>query len=256
MSSAMLVLIVQTLLLPPLSLFLLYAAGWAMRGRWPRLGNALSIGAVTILLLLCTNAGARLLLQPLELSVTPLQSAKATGAQAIVVLAAGRHANSPEYGGQSIPDNSALARLRYAARLHRETALPVLVTGGTAGPMDRLEPLAHGMARVLQEDFATPVTWIEDQSRNTVENAAYSVPILQRAAVHRILLVTDAMHMRRARGVFVQAGLQVVAAPTVFSSNKPLALFDFLPSAEGLGRSHYALHEWLGITWNCVRQWV
>lgn len=256
MSSAMLVLVVQKLLLPPLSLFLLYAAGWAMRGRWPRLGNTLSSGAIAILLLLCTNAGARLLLQPLEQSVAPLQSANATGAQAIVVLAAGRHANSPEYGGQSIPDNIALARLRYAARLHRETALPVLVSGGTAGPMDRLEPLAHGMARVLQDDFATPVTWIEDQSRNTVENAAYSAPILQRAAVRRILLVTDAMHMRRAQGVFAQAGLQVVAAPTLFSSNKPLTLSDFLPSAEGLGRSHYALHEWLGMAWYCVRQWV
>lgn len=243
---------VQTLLLPPLSLFLLYAVGLALRGRWPRLGNTLGFGAIAILLLLCTNAGARLLLQPLESRATPLRSAQAAGAQAIVVLSAGRLANSPEYGGQSIPDQIALARLRYAARLQRATALPLLVSGGYAGPMDRLEPLARGMARVLQEDFATPVAWLEDQSSNTAENAAYSAPILKRAGVRRILLVTDAMHMRRAQRVFAQQGLDVVVAPTMFVSTAPLTLADFLPSAEGLQRSRYALHEWLGMAWYCI----
>lgn len=251
--SAIAITVVQTLILPPLSLFLVYAAGLTLRVWWPRLGSMLCSGAIAILFLLCTNAGAWLFVHPLESLETPLQSTKDTGAQAIVVLAAGRLENSPEYGGKDIPDYIALARLRYAAKLHRETTLPVLVSGGDGTPDGRIEPLANGMVRALQDDFATPVKWIEDRSVNTAENSAFSAQILKRVGVHRILLVTDAMHMRRSKMVFSQAGLEVVVAPTMFFSKDKLTLLDFLPSVEGLRRSRYAIYEWLGMAWYCVR---
>lgn len=251
--SAIAITAIQTLILPPLSLFLVYAAGLTLRVWWPRLGSMLCSGAIAVLFLLCTNAGAWLLVHPLESLETPLQSTKDTGAQAIVVLAAGRLENSPEYGGKDIPDYIALARLRYAAKLHRETTLPVLVSGGDGTPDGRIEPLANGMVRALQEDFATPVKWIEDRSVNTAENSEFSAQILKRAGVHRILLVTDAMHMRRSKMVFSQDGLEVVVAPTMFFSKVKLTLLDFLPGVEGLRRSRYAIYEWLGMAWYCVR---
>ena len=251
--SAIAITVVQTLILPPLSLFLVYAAGLTLRVWWPRLGSMLCSGAIAILFLLCTNAGAWLFVHPLESLEIPLQSTKDTGAQAIVVLAAGRLENSPEYGGKDIPDYIALARLRYAAKLHRETTLPVLVSGGDGTPDGRIEPLANGMVRVLQDDFATPVKWIEDRSVNTAENSEFSAQILKRAGVHRILLVTDAMHMRRSKMIFSQDGLEVVVAPTMFFSKVKLTLLDFLPGVEGLRRSRYAIYEWLGMAWYCVR---
>lgn len=252
--SAIVIAVVQTLVLPPLSLFLVYAAGLTLRVWRPRLGSMLCSGAIAMLFLLCTNAGAWLLVHPLESLETPLPSTKGTGAQAIVVLAAGRLENSPEYGGKDIPDYIALARLQYAAKLHRETRLPVLVSGGYGSTPDgRIEPLANGMVRVLQDDFATPVKWIEDRSINTAENAAFSAQILKQAGVRRILLVTDAMHMRRSRIMFLQAGLEVVAAPTIFLSKDKIMLLDFLPGAEGLRRSRYAIHEWLGMAWYWAR---
>lgn len=245
--------VIQTLILPPLSLFLVYGAGLALRVSRPRLGSLLCNGAIAILFLLCTNAGAWLLVHRLERLETPLQSEHGTGAQAIVVLAAGRLENSTEYGAKDIPDYISLARLRYAAKLHRETALPVLVSGGDSMPDSHLEPLANAMVRVLQDDFATPVKWIEDRSINTAENAAFSAQILEQAGVHRILLVTDAMHMRRAKMMFSQYGLEVVVAPTMFFSKDKLTLLDFLPGVEGLRRSRYAIHEWLGMAWYCVK---
>lgn len=239
--------VIQTLILPPLSLFLVYVIGLMLRGQRPRLARRLCGGAVALLFLLSTNAGAWLLLQPLESLEPPLKSAN--GAQAIAVLSAGRLGNSPEYGGRDIPDYVALARLRYAAKLHRETGLPVLVSGGH-GKMDgHVEPLAYGMARALQEEFMTPVQWIEDESANTAENAAFSAEILKRSGVRRILLVTDAMHMRRARMAFSQEGLEVAGAPTMFFSQDALTVLDFLPGAEGLRRSRYAIYEWLGMAW-------
>lgn len=179
----------------------------------------------------------------------PLVSARAADAQAIVVLGAGRIRNAPEYGMQDIPGPGALQRLRYAATLQRETGLPLLVTGGS--PDGSSESEAAIMARVLEHDFSVPVKWQEELSNNTAENAQFSSRILRAAGIHRILLVTDAMHMPRAKRVFEQAGLDAVPAPTIFISAGPRTFDDFLPN--GLRDASYALHEWLGLAWYSVR---
>ncbi len=243
--------IARTLLLPPLSLFLLFGIGLMLRKR--RIGHILSTSAIALLFLLSTPAGAWLVVHPLESLATPLSSSTHTNAQAIVVLAAGRLRNSPEYENQSIPDYIALARLRYTAKLHHETGLPVLVSGGAAIPEEGIKPLAYGMASALQNEFVTPVTWREDKSSNTAENAIFSVQILKKSGIQRILLVTDAMHMHRATMMFEQQGMQVVAAPTMFFARDAVGLSDLIPGVEGLRRSNYAIYEWLGIAWYQIR---
>lgn len=243
--------ILRTLFLPPLSLFLLYGIGWLLRKH--RIGRIFVAVAVALMFLLSTQAGSWLLVYPLENLTAPLSSSDPTGTQAIVVLAAGRLKNSPEYAGQDIPDYIALARLRYAAKLHHETGLPVLVSGGAAIPEEGIKPLADGMVNALQNDFVTPVKWAENRSKNTAENAEFSAKILQRADIHRIFLVTDAMHMYRAKMMFEQQGITVVAAPTLFFSREELGLSDLLPGVEGLRRANYASYEWLGIVWYRIR---
>lgn len=238
--------VVRVLLLPPASLFLLLAIGLLIRRWWPRVGRALSAAAVFILFLLCTEAGADLLVSPLESMTAPLASAEGTHAQAIVVLAAGKLERAPEYGDVDIPDYIALARLRYAARLQHETGLPILVSGGNSRD-GIMQSKAGGMARALREDFATPVQWIEGDSENTAENATFSSRILNPNGVRRILLVTDAMHMPRSTLAFAQNGFDVIAAPTMFFSIDTHTPYQFMPSAEGLRRSYYAFYEWLGI---------
>lgn len=241
-------------LLPPMSLFLLIVAGLLLRKRFPRAGRALRATGLAALLVLCCNAGARLLVAPLEAMTTPLASSKDTGAQAIVVLGAGSMEQAPEYNGQDIPDRIALARLRYGARLQHESGLPLLVTGGNASADGKVEAKGQGMARALREDFRTEVKWIEDQSATTADNATLSAAILQRNGVRRILLVTDAMHMARARSAFRHSGLEVVEAPTMFVGRGKLQWLDFLPSAAALQRSYYASYEWLGLLWYSLKR--
>ena len=239
----------HVVLLPPASLFLLMAIGWALRWRWPRLGKAISRGALIVLFALCTPLGADLLVAPLEGMTTPLVNPVGTGAQAIVVLAAGRMQNAPEYGGTHVPDYIALARLRYAARLQHLTGLPILVTGGNRSRDARRESKAISMARALREDFRTPVAWVEENAETTADNASKSRPILEANHIHRILLVTDAMHMPRSVVAFQQNGFEVVAAPTVFLRRGKVDAMEFFPSAEALRRAYYATYEWLGIFW-------
>ena len=242
---------VATLLLPPLNLVLIAAYGLWLRRRRPRLGASLSIGALALLLVLCTKAGALLLVAPLENLTQPLAPAGLPAVQAIVVLGGGRIGGAPEYGGRDSPGLTTLVRLRYAAHLQRTSGLPLLVSGGS--PDGAAESEAALMARSLREDFGVPVRWLEPGSDNTAENARYAAQQLRRAGVRRVLLVTDAIHMPRSRSVFIRYGLEVVPAPTVFFSRQRLTALDFFPDGEGLRRSHYALHEWIGLLWYRLR---
>lgn len=241
-------------------LFLAMLAGWLLRRRWPRFGNTLAGGGLAALVILSTDAGARLLVRPLENMTAPLPAegplpgSPTTGrAQAIVVLAAGNMEHAPEYGGNS-PDSIALARLRYGARLQHRSALPLLVSGGNANPARSIPAKAVSMAAVLRGDFRTEVRWVEAESATTAENATFSARLLKPAGVQTVMLVTDAMHMPRARRAFERAGLQVVAAPTVFRSWGPLAASSFLPSADALASSYYAAYEWIGLAWYRVKE--
>jgi uncharacterized SAM-binding protein YcdF (DUF218 family) len=238
--------IARQLLLPPQGLFLMLGFGLIVRRWWPRFGRGLGATAIVLLILLSMPAVARLLAGPLERFAPALAAPYGMGPEAIVVLSAGRLANAPEYRHSDVPDYVALSRLRYAAKLHRETGLPVLVSGGGA---PTLEPLAIGMARALENDFNTPVRWIEWHSNNTAENAEFSAKALKQDGVQRIFLVTDAMHMPRSTMAFAKNGLEVVPAPTVFFSAGTLRPLHFVPSAEGLRRSYYALYEWMGLFW-------
>lgn len=239
----------HVILLPPTSLFVGMAIGWLLHWRWPRLGKGISRVSLFLLFAVCTPLGADLLVAPLEGLTTPLASADGTGAQAIVLLAAGRLENAPEYANTHVPDYIALARLRYAARLQHATGLPLLVTGGNRAKDASKDSKAASIARALRDDFRTPVTWIEGDSETTAENASKSKAILQANHVQRILLVTDAMHMPRSEAVFRASGFEVVAAPTVFLRREHVDFGEFVPSAEALRRSYYATYEWLGIFW-------
>src|SRR5690349_2149955 len=111
----------RSIVLPPANLFLLIGLGLLMRRRWPRAGAIVAATALVLLALLSSNVGASFLVRPLEAMTAPLRAPERAGAQAIVVLAAGRLQDAPEYNGQDIPDYYALARLRYAAHLQRRT---------------------------------------------------------------------------------------------------------------------------------------
>ena len=169
-------------------------------------------------------------------------------AQAIVVLAAGRYHRAPEYGGRTTVGADTLLRLRYTARLYRETHLPILASGGA--PLGG-KPASLLMRHVLTRDFGTPVKWVEASSRTTAENAAYSAAILKRLDIRTILLVTQAWHMRRAAALFRRAGFTVIPAPTGFATPSPRGptLLAYLPSAQALALCAVITHEAIGLAW-------
>jgi uncharacterized SAM-binding protein YcdF (DUF218 family) len=238
----------KLLLLPPGGMFALAALGLLLWRRRPRLGKALCGVALALLYVLSTGVGSWLLAHPLE-SLEPALGAGPSPAQAIVMLTAGRVRNSPEYGRQPVPDFTSLKRISYAAHVYRSRALPLLVTGGLATDDSGEEALAITMKRVFEDQFQIPVKWTEVASRNTSENARFSAAMLEQAGIGHIILVTDAVHMRRARLAFERQGIAVTPGPTFYQEPSDFGLLRLWPSVESLRRSHAALYEWLGLGW-------
>ncbi|MFZ5474341.1 MAG: YdcF family protein [Pseudomonadota bacterium] len=237
--------LVAGLLLPPLNLLLLAAAGFWLARRRPRLGRGLMLAAFAGLWLLATPWVGDRLLATLQ---TPYQPIRGDEAEAIVILGGGSKP-APEYGGDR-PSQAALERLRYGAHLARQTGRPVLVSGGA--PQGG-RPEGQIMAEALAADFRVPATWVEDRSRNTWENAEYSARLLEQAGIRRIYLVSQAWHLPRAVPVFERAGLTVVPAGTGYAGLGPITPVDFLPSGRGLKDSDIALHEVIGLIWYRIR---
>ncbi len=232
---------IATLVLPPAGPLLLAILGLVLLRRSPRLGKTLAWVGALALWLLSTPVVTKSMLATLE-DVPAIDPAQAKGAQAIVVLGGGSYWAAPEYGGDTVSRWS-LERIRYAARLHRDTGLPLLVTGGA--PLGGV-PEGRSMRNALERDFGVKVRWVEDRSANTRENALLSAALLKDAGVKRVLLVTHAWHMRRTQEAFVNAGLEAVAAPTGYETTGPLTALDYLPRPGGLWAGHVALNEWLG----------
>ena len=171
---------------------------------------------------------------------------------AIVVLGGDFFGHAPEMGGDTVGPLT-LQRLHYAARLHRQSNVPLLLTGGVIGRNGR--PLAESMAQVLTQDFNRTARWLDRSSRNTRENARHSRTSLQPHGIQRICLVTHGWHMVRAKRAFVDEGFDVLPAPTLCVAKPAPLLRDFIPGVTAFCRSLLALREWVACAWYVALAW-
>jgi uncharacterized SAM-binding protein YcdF (DUF218 family) len=233
--------VAKTLVLPPAGPLLLALIGLLLLSRRPRLGRALALTGVVALLVLSLPIVALALARAIDDSPV-FDPARATEAQALVILGSGVRRHAVEYGGDTLGPRT-LERVRYGARLARATGLPVLVSGGSVSGSTAEAVL---MRDALEREFGVPVRWSESSSRNTHENAVASARILQGAGVSTVVLVAHALDMPRARAEFEAAGLRVIPAPTALAPRGGDSALDFLPGIGGLTASYIALYEALG----------
>jgi uncharacterized SAM-binding protein YcdF (DUF218 family) len=247
--------LIATFLLPPLSLLLVLALGIFLLYRRSKLAKPLILAALGLLWMASTPYFAEGALHLLEAQTTPLEirhpNDQPQAADAIVILGGGTYFHAPEYAGQDTIGDATLVRLRYGAKLQRETGKPILVTGGK--PLGNSISEAQQMRIALEQDFRVPVRWTEEESDNTFENAHHSFRILQQAGIRKIYLVTHAWHMPRSAEIFRRAGFEVVEAPTAFTTRYQIDLLAFLPQAGSLNDSRIFIHEVIGLLWYRVK---
>lgn len=232
------------LLVLPFGLALLLV-GWGMaRRRWLPVNVAFAL-----LWVMGTPLISQGLWRLLERPWQPLRPQTMPTAAAIVVLGGGRH---PAPGPLRRTEWVDADRFFGGLDLFRARRAPLLLfTGGaialqrgvpTEGEVHRQQALALGLpARALT---VTPYV------RNTAEEARAVAAQLPKGS--RILLVTSAFHMARARALFERQGFRVVPYPVDFQSRgawagSPLTdVQSWVPTADGLASSSRALREALG----------
>lgn len=250
------------LLLPPMPLLVLILVGARMLVARRRLGWLLILPSVLgIWLSACTGAALILSnatgLQPPALTAerrraltTEVQAAEAGRSKlAIVVLGGGREVWAPEYGASNLSAES-LQRLRYGLWLGRATGAPIAFSGGYGWAQVRGEAEADVAARIARQEHGQSLRWVENQSRDTRDNARRTVPLLHTDGIDHVLLVTHGWHMRRAVRAFEAAAggrMRIEAAPIGLATDNEISLIDWLPSGNGGNRFREVLREWFAL---------
>ncbi|MFV8783563.1 YdcF family protein [Microbulbifer sp. SA54] len=168
---------------------------------------------------------------------------------AVVILGGGRYRDA-DTGAERLSLTS-LDRVTWAVT-NAPKELPILVSGGRVYKDEKASE-AGLMADVLEKLFSRPVTWRENCSRTTAENAANSAALLHDSGVESVILVTHWWHMPRAAEVFARAGIQVrpmpVGSPGELLPRSQSGVLRWLPSAGALLRTQVYWRELLGDFW-------
>jgi uncharacterized SAM-binding protein YcdF (DUF218 family) len=235
-------------LMPPTILIALCPVAALLAFRCPRLGMRLALAASLLLYLSAMPIFAQGLSR-LLVTDAPTDAAL-RDAQAIVVLGAGIHVGD----GDRYPDRLdalSIERVAWAAELYRTLSLPIAVTGGRIkGATSSLGAL---MKQQLENNFGVPVTWTEELSRTTFENAEYTTRLLKQSGRDRVILVTHPWHMARAVWSFNRVGLEAISGPMPGWTVKSPGLAGFFPNLGALQQTFYDLHELLGLAYYRLR---
>lgn len=238
-----------TCLLSPLgsSLCLLILALFLAWRRRPRIGMACGALAVVWLWAWSMPVLSLWLRGTLEDQFAQRPLSRVPQAQALVMLGGG--VSPPSGKATDINLGAAADRVWYAARLFHAGKAPLLILSGGYDPERHADSEARAMAAFMA-DLGVPAQALvlEEQSRNTRQNAAYSAALLKARGIDRILLVTSALHMPRAMALFTAQGLQVIPAPTDFEARQapPPGILAWLPDALALDASGRAMKEIVG----------
>jgi uncharacterized SAM-binding protein YcdF (DUF218 family) len=190
----------------------------------------------------------KVLILPLEERFPPWDAAR--GAPDGIVVLGG--AIDPEFvAARGAPDlNEAAERVTIVASLARQYPLARILYSGGSGRLLFRGGTEAQFAGALIETFGVPKSRLilEDQSRNTAENAVFSLRMAAPKPGERWLLVTSGYHMPRSMGAFRKAGFAVEAYPVDYRTRGPEDLLvPFDDVASGLRRTDTAAREWIGL---------
>ena len=239
--------------LPPVPMLLLAAWGGWRLGRRQRGGGWMLAVGLLLVWLSATEAAAELLGraigQPAALSPDQMNALRDRSDVAVLVLGGGVRQGAAEFG-MGVPNELTAERLAYGVWLARRNRLPLGFSGGigwTASKQGQSE--ASIVARVAAQDYGLPLRWAEGTSRDTRENAANTLPLLSKAGVKQVVLVTHEPHMRRALRAFEAAagahGIRILAAPVGLRDVSFDSFVDWRPSERGFARVRYVVYEQL-----------
>lgn len=242
--------ILPVFLLPIGIVLLLVSTGMLLRRR-------MLIWTGIFLLWFCsTPLVSQRMIRAVEGSTVRNSASEALPADAIVVLSGGRVV-AP--GASAISEWGDANRFFGGIELFKASKAPLLVfTGGRLPWEPKTARLEGEILSEYAKTFGVPAERIVTTGvvANTAEEASAVAALWSDRQVKaggqptamRVLLVTSAFHMARARDLFERAGMKVMPFPVDFqvSLSGALTIMDFLPSANALRQTELAWRELYG----------
>lgn len=163
---------------------------------------------------------------------------------AIILLGAGTVRSG---AGAIEPSLYANGRILRAAELYRSCKATgadckLEVSGGDAMKLNQAEADVYA---VTLDRLGVPRAdlMLEARSMNTFQNAQFSKPLLMAYGADKVVLVSSAVHLKRAVLYFAHFGIRGEAVRGDYVT----ARYDWLPTSENLSFADFAIHEYIGV---------
>jgi uncharacterized SAM-binding protein YcdF (DUF218 family) len=235
--------IITSCLLPPGFFILVVLTGALFARRRLRL---LLVCLSAIIYVLSIEPTKDLLLRPLERSFSPPTKEEIMEADAYVYLCGGQNETAPTVDGLGELAGDSLVRLFGTYRLYQIKRKPVILSGGVIlnrGPEAEIAKKTLVLLGVKPGDLA-----VETKSKDTNENARYVAAMCAEKGLKRIVLVTNAYHMRRSLLLFNRYFEKVTPYPCgYYSQNLPYNYLSYIPAMENIEAITRAAREYMGI---------
>lgn len=201
-----------------------------------------------LLFIFSSNLLSQFLIGILENKFPPIEISNLEKADAIVVLGGainilGKYPTRIEMGSSS-------ERMTDALLIYKSGKSDSIVFTGGSGILFQQELREANFAKKFFMDFGIPESSLimEEDSKNTYENAVFTSRILERLNKKKIILITSAFHMERSLRCFQNRGLIVQAFPTDYKSlRKDINWDTMIPNPGYLETSTIAIKELIGI---------
>jgi uncharacterized SAM-binding protein YcdF (DUF218 family) len=216
--------------------------------RFARAGRRLAIASLLVLAVIGFSPMGNALIIPLEQRFPPWNDSR--GAPDGIVVLGGAITPEVSSARNDVALNEAAERMTAAVALARRYPHARIIFSGGNNALIYGEGSEADFAVRIFESLGIPQERItaEEQSRNTVENAVFSMLLAMPQPGERWLLVTSAYHMPRAMGVFRQAGFAVEAYPVDWRTRGTRDVWRPFPTlGDGVRRTDTAVREWVGL---------
>lgn len=216
--------------------------------RWRKPAIIMLWSGLVVVVLLGFRVIPDALLRPLE-NRYPVPAAETIDRHVGIIVLGGAvgHPDSFVAHGQ-VPLGEASERMTVPVGLMRQHPRLDLVFSGGEGRLLGTGITESELARVFyqQQGLDMSKVQLEDDSRNTRENAQHVAKLLGTRCQQPWLLVTSAWHMPRSMAEFEAVGCKVTPYPVDFRTGDSTQLTEY-SLAHSLLRWQTALHEWLGL---------
>ena len=235
-------------------LFLLFPLNWifvflliALFSKRPKLKRRSFVTGIVLLIIFSNPYLLHLFARGWDVGAGPLSKGKTYSAAIVLGGFSGEDKNGKGFFNEESDRFIEGVRLKEAGR-----ASHILVSSGNGNLQQSSFREAVWVRGVLKEiKLPDTAILIEQNSRNTFENAAFSKQVLAKAHLPPpYLLVTSAWHMRRALYIFKKEGLDVIPYPSghVTGDSKFSFIDYFMPDAGVLVGWNLYLKELVGLT--------